>query len=123
MGPGGPGDLRGSHSSESAEDLTLATSSWISALPIISALADLKTEGNSEPVNLWDPEPSPPPPTPQALQHSLPVRSVSFATAVCPESILYHVQPAAATTSNSNTQFHPASMQRLAYAMLHPLHA
>ena len=31
------------------------------ALSIISALADLKTEGNPEPVNLWDPEPRPPP--------------------------------------------------------------
>ena len=29
---------------------------WIWALSIISALADLKTEGDSEPVNLWDPE-------------------------------------------------------------------
>ena len=35
---------------------------WIWALSIISALADVKTEGNSELVNLWDPE------APQALQ-------------------------------------------------------
>lgn len=41
-----------------------ALGSWIWALSIISALADLKTEGNPEPVNLWDPEPCPPPPHP-----------------------------------------------------------